>query len=331
MNKTTINIQARAASVAGQGPTLPVAARQAPSAAKAKLAKAATPFDAREFGKTFSHGTMMVNGVRLHYVSGGKKGGEVVVLLHGWPETWYEWRHIMPALAERYSVIAPDLRGLGDSGKPASGYDTRTVADDIYKLVRGLGHERILLVGHDWGAPVAYSYAAAHPEAVRRLVVLDSAPPGVGEPITATTEGKPLWHPAFNASPNLPEQLIAGRERQYYTWFFREYAHNKSAVTEADITEYLRCYKSPGGLKAGLAYYRAGGQDAKQNQEYAKKKLTMPVLALGGDRCLGDGPLRVMRAVATDVRGGSIPDCGHWIPSERPDYLTAQLLAFFAP
>ena len=167
----------------------------------------------------FTHHTIALDDVRLHYVTAGK--GDPVVLLHGWPQTWYEWRRIIPALAERYTVIAPDMRGLGDSSKPATGYDKRTVAADIYQLVRKLGFEKIFLVGHDWGGPVAYAYACAHPGDVRKLVILDVAIPGAGlEKIPQATRRGGIWHIAFHNVRDLPEALIAGRERTYLSWFY---------------------------------------------------------------------------------------------------------------
>jgi len=277
---------------------------------------------------TFTHHTAAVNNVRLHYVRAGK--GDPVVLLHGWPQTWFEWRRIIPALADRYTVIAPDMRGLGDSSKPATGYDKRTVADDIYKLVRLLGFERIFLVGHDWGGPVAYAYAAAHPSDVRRLVILDVAVPGAGlERIPQASRAGGLWHISFHGVRDLPEALISGRERTYLSWFYRIGAYNPRAITDEEIDEYVRCYSSPGGLRAGFEYYRAIWDDVDHNKENAKTKLKMPVLALGGERGFGAGAQRSMQSLAENVRGGVIERCGHWIAEERPDYLIPELLKFF--
>src|SRR6266851_3074817 len=151
----------------------------------------------------FTHHTIALDDVRLHYVTAGR--GDPVVLLHGWPQTWYEWRKVIPALAERYTVIAPDMRGLGDSSKPATGYDKRTIADDIYQLVRQLGFERVLLVGHDWGGPVAYAYASAHPANVRKLVILDVGIPGAGlEDALAFRPTRNIWHIQFHYVRDLP-------------------------------------------------------------------------------------------------------------------------------
>jgi pimeloyl-ACP methyl ester carboxylesterase len=275
-----------------------------------------------------AHHTALVNDVRLHYVMAGQ--GEPVVLLHGWPQTWYEWRRIIPALAERYTVIAPDMRGLGDSSKPATGYDKRTVADDIYQLVRQLGFTRLFLVGHDWGGPVAYAYVCAHADEVRRLVILDVMIPGAGlEQIPQATPRGGLWHLSFHGVRDLPEALITGRERLYLSWFYRTAAYNPTAITEEEVDEYVRCYAAPGGLRAGFEYYRALWQDVEHNKEYARTRLKMPVLALGGERGFGNRTVRSMQELAENVQGGVIERCGHWIAEERPDYLIEQLLSFF--
>ncbi len=274
----------------------------------------------------FAHHTARVNDVLLHYVIRGE--GEPIVLLHGWPQTWYEWRKLMPALARRYTVIAPDMRGLGDSSKPATGYDKRTVAEDIYQLVRQLGFERILLVGHDWGGPVAYAYACAHPSDIRKLAILDVAIPGAGLEQRLAFRPRGVWHIQFHCVRDLPEALVTGRERTYLTWFYRT-AYNPTAITEQDIDEYVRCYSAPGALRAGFEYYRAIFTDAEHNIENAKTKLKMPVLALGGERGFRDLTIQSMQQLAENVRGEVIERCGHWIPEERPEYLTERLLDFF--
>jgi pimeloyl-ACP methyl ester carboxylesterase len=282
---------------------------------------------AAEFNQTFTHHTATINNVRLHYVMGGR--GEPIVLLHGFAETWYMWRHVMPELAEHYTVIVPDLRGAGDSDKPAAGYDKRTLAEDTYQLVRQLGHQRIFLVGHDIGLMVSYAYAAAHPADVRRLALLDAPIPGTK--VFEEIERSPrVWHFAFHNVQNLPEALVAGRERTYLTeGFYRALSYNPAAFTEADVDEYVRCYSAPGAMRAGFEYFRAFAEDAKQNKEYFKRKLAMPVLALGGAQSLGPQMVNMVNEVATNVRGGVIERCGHWIADERPEYLTEQLLAFF--
>jgi pimeloyl-ACP methyl ester carboxylesterase len=220
---------------------------------------------------TFSHHKASVNGIQLHYVIGGH--GDPVVLLHGWPETWYEWHLVMTALAKNYTVIVPDLRGLGDSSKPLTGYDGKNVAEDIHQLITQLGFKGIFLVGHDVGSQPAYSHAAAHPTEVRRLVIMEYIFPGFTPP---QLEGKVWWFP-FQQLPDLPEALVDGKETMYLSWFYHNLAYNPSAITQTDITEFVSHYSAPGGMRDGFNYFRAFPQDAIQNKNYSKTKLTMPV------------------------------------------------------
>jgi pimeloyl-ACP methyl ester carboxylesterase len=224
---------------------------------------------------TFSHHMASVNGIQIHYVIGGH--GDPAVLLHGWPETWYEWHHVMPALAKNYTVIIPDLRGLGDSSRPLIGYDGKTVAEDVHQLVTQLGFKKIFLVGHDVGSQPAYSYAAAHPTEVRRLVIMEYIFPGFTPP---QLEGKVWWFP-FQQLPDLPEALVDGKEATYLSWFYHNLAYNPAAITQADINEFVSHYSAPGGIRDGFNYFRAFPQDAIQNMNYSKTKLPMPVLAFG--------------------------------------------------
>src|SRR5918996_541236 len=271
---------------------------------------------------TFSHHTASVNGIQLHYVIGGQ--GDPVVLLHGWPQTWYEWHRVMPALAKNYTVIAPDLRGLGDSSKPVTGYDGNTTAEDIYQLLSQLGlDQKINLVGHDVGVHTAYSYAAAHPNNVSKLVILDVPVPGFYPPGFEDC----CWWFSFHQTPDIPEILTAGKEREYLSWFYTTFAYNPEAITEADIDKYVSKYSAPGGMRAGFEYYRAFPITAEQNKEHSNVKLPMPVLALGGEYTR-DAALTSMKSLATDVRGGIVPFSGHWIPEERPDYLVKELAKF---
>ncbi len=267
--------------------------------------------------------------VRLHYVTAGT--GFPVVLLHGWPQSWYEWRHIIPGLADKFRVIAPDLRGLGDSSRPADGYDKKTVGNDIWRLLNeALGIGEFYLVGHDWGGPTAYAVAAAHPSAVRKLVILDVAIPGDGS--QNISQGGRRWHHALHQTLDLPEALITGREDIYLGWFYRTYGARPDAIGADDIAEYLRVYRQPGALRAGFSYYRAIPRDIADNAEAAaRSKLPMPVLALGGDRSWGRGQEvgESLRRMAVDVQSGVIENCGHWVPEEQPAELLRRLLAFF--
>jgi pimeloyl-ACP methyl ester carboxylesterase len=278
---------------------------------------------------TFSHHMTTVNGIQMHYVIGGH--GDPVVLLHGWPETWYEWRHVMPSLAKNYTVIAPDLRGLGDSSKPVTGYDGRTVAEDIHQLVGKLGFKTIFLVGHDIGTFIVYSYAAAHPSEVKALAVMEAPIPGFYPPVRPA-----LWWVPFHQTPDVPEALVQGKEMLYLSWFYHNLANNPAAITQEDINEYVSHYPAPGGMRAGFEYYRAIPQDAIQNMNYSKTKLTMPVLGLAGGYTPAFGgnvtmPSVVygMKILAQNVTGIVVPNSGHWIPEEQPEFLTDQLLKLF--
>ena len=270
------------------------------------------------------HHAALANGVRIHYVRAGQ--GDPVVLLHGFPQTWYMWRKIIPALAERYTVIAPDLRGFGESSKPIGGYDKRTVAEDIYQLVRGLGFEKIFLVGHDLGGPAAYAYACAHPEDVRRLVILDVEI--TIDRATAAEYFTRLFHLSFHAEPDIAVALVAGRERVYLTHFYRK-CYNPGAFSHADIDEYIAAFSAPGALRASMAHYGAIWTDLKHNIENAKTLLEMPVLALGGEMSFGERTVSSARKIAKDVRGRSLPRCAHWVAEEEPEALLAELLTFF--
>ena len=280
---------------------------------------------------TFSHHTVSVNGIQLHYVMGGH--GDPLVLLHGFPQSWYEWRHVMPALAKNYTVVAPDLRGFGDSSKPETGYDGKTTAEDIYQLTSQLGFNKILLVAHDVGSQTAYSYAAAHPDNVSKLVLMDFPFPGFLPPEFG--EDGPWWF-AFHQVPNLPETLVQGKEREYISWFFKGLAYNPSAITEDDIDVFAKHFSAPGGMRGAFEHFRSFPVDAEQNKESATHKITMPVLVLGGDvypALGGDLPgnfaLSSTQALATNVTGITVPLSGHWIPEEQPDFVIEHLAKFF--
>jgi pimeloyl-ACP methyl ester carboxylesterase len=265
--------------------------------------------------------------VRLHYVTAGR--GPAVLLLHGWPETWYMWRDIIPRLAAAYRVIAPDLRGLGDSSRPAGGYDKKTIANDVWRLASDtLGEQRLFVVGHDWGGPVAFSLAAQHREAVRRLAIFDVPVPGDGTPVMFNNR----WHHGLHWELDFPEALTVGREDVYLGFFYRTFGARPDAVSEEAQREYLRTYRLPGAMRAGFNFYRATPQDVADNEAFlAQGKLQMPVLCYGGTHGRGRGmaALESWKRVAVDVRGGIVEGCGHWIPEERPDWAAEQLLAFF--
>ncbi len=280
---------------------------------------------------TFSHHMATVNGIQMHYVMGGK--GDPLVLLHGYPQSWYEWRHVMPALAKNYTVVAPDLRGFGDSSRPVTGYDGNTTSEDISQLLSQLGFNKIFLVAHDVGAQTAYSYAVAHPNNVTKLVLMDFPFPGFLPPEFG--QNGPWWF-SFYQVPDLPEMLVQGKEREYLSWFIKGLEYNPSAITEKDIDVFASHAVAPGGMRAGFEYFRAFPVDAEQNKESAKSKITMPVLVLGGDiypALGGDLPgnfaLSSTQALAANVKGITVPLSGHWIPEEQPGFVIDQLFKFF--
>lgn len=278
-----------------------------------------------------THQTLQLGRVALHVASVGS--GDPVVLLHGWPQTWHEWRKVAPLLAGRYRLVMPDLPGLGDSGRPDGGYDKKTLALDLREMCERMELGRFHLVGHDWGGPTAFALACAAPDVVRTLTVLDVTIPGVGPDVS---QGGKRWHHAFHVTPELPEALVQGREREYLGWFFGEFSWRPGAIEPAAIDEYVRCYSQPGGLRAGFAYYRSIAVDKADNQAILESgfRLPMPVLALGGARAeargRGDEPLESLRLLASDVRGGAVPDCGHFIAEEQPEWLAERLLEFFS-
>ena len=275
-----------------------------------------------------THHSADVGDVRLHYVTAG--AGPTLVLLHGWPQTWYMWRDVIPSLAEHYRVVAVDLRGLGDSSRPPGGYDTRTVSDDIWRLLSEvLGEQRFFVAAHDWGGPVAYALAAQHGDAVRALAVFDVPVPGDGSPPAAMAR----WHFGFHGEPDFPEALVAGREELYLSFFYRKGGARPDAISAVAQQEYIRAYSLPGAMRAGFNYYRALPQVVADNQAFlARGKLAMPVMVYGGDAPgagRGMSALESWQRVASDVRGGIAEGCGHWIVEERPAWAAARLLEFY--
>lgn len=265
----------------------------------------------------------------VHYLTAGK--GEPLVLLHGIPQTSYEWRYVIPMLADRFQIIAPDLRGLGDNTRMSSGFDKKTVAADVWRLVHDhLKIDRFCLVGHDWGGPTAFALACAHQDAVRRLAILDVAIPGDGADFSQNGR---RWHHAFFRTAHLPEALLHDREEIYLNWLFENYSYLPNSISEEDRAEYFRTYKKPGAMTALYGFYRALPQDSEDNKAFTEKngKLRMPVLALGGDKSFGRGmdTIESMQRVALNVRGGLIPNSGHWVTEEQPDFVGGELRKFF--
>jgi len=264
------------------------------------------------------HHTADLSNARLHFVTAGE--GEPLVLLHGWPQTWYCWRRVIPLLADKYRIIAPDLTGLGESLSKTGRYDKRSIAADIVELTHEhLGIDNFNLVGHDWGGGVAWALAAHHPGHAKTLTLVDIAIPGDGNP--NISQGGARWHHAFHNTVDLPEELIAGREEIYLGWFYRNYGARKDAIDSEEIEEYLRSYRRASVLHAGFEYYRAVGQDIEDNSSRALQyRPDIPVLAIGGGKSWGRGMqvAESARRMADNVIGTIIEDAGHWIPEEQP-------------
>jgi pimeloyl-ACP methyl ester carboxylesterase len=268
--------------------------------------------------------TAEIDGVQLHYLTSGH--GPAVILLHGFAQTSRMWKPIMPLLAERFTVIAPDLPGIGDSGIPASGLDMKTSAIRIHALARSLGVEKARVVGHDIGLMVAYAYAAQFPAEVEKLVVMDAFLPGVAgwEPIYNDPN---IWHFRFHGPT--PEALVKGRERIYFEYFWNDLAADKTrSIPEADRKAYAEAYSKPGRMRAAWVYFASWPKLAKDFAQLSQTKLTMPVLSIGGEKSLGDQLAQQMKLVATDVTVVVLKDTGHWVLEERPKETTDALVKF---
>ena len=265
-----------------------------------------------------------VDGVKLHYMTAGH--GAPLILLHGYAETSRMWKPIIPLLAERFTVIAPDLPGIGDSAIPEDGLDMKTAAIRIHALARSLGVQKAEVVGHDIGLMVAYAYAAQFPAEVEKLVVMDAFLPGVGE-WEGIYNNPGFWHFRFNGPT--PEALVQGRERIYFEHFWNDFAADKThSIPEADRKAYTAAYSRPGRMRAGWAYFVSFQQAAKDFAQLSQTKLTMPVLVIGGEKALGDALAKQMKLVASDVTVVVLKDTGHWVLEERPKETTEALRKF---
>lgn len=265
---------------------------------------------------------------RLHLVRGGPPTAEVVVLLPGWPQTWYAWRKVMPELAGRYHVLAVDPPGTGDSAIPKSGYDTDTVANHIREGLAAAGvRAPIHLVAHDIGTWVAFSYGHRFPRHVKSMILMDAAVPGLNLEQAFTLENAPrLFQFFFNAVEELPELLTDGKEREFLEFLFRSKSLVPGAISDHDLDIYARSYARPGRMKAGFEYYRAVPTSAEQNRE---AQLPMPVLALGSQTGVRDSLVRALRSgPSPHADGGTLEGSGHYMPEERPGEVIERIVAF---
>jgi pimeloyl-ACP methyl ester carboxylesterase len=266
-----------------------------------------------------------VNGVKLHYLIAGK--GEPVLLLHGYAQNSHMWLPAIAELSKTHTVIAPDLRGFGQSDKPDTGYDKKSLAQDIHALMASLGHTKIGVAGHDIGLMVAYAYAAQYPAEVKKIALMDAFLPGVGD-WTKVWLLRDLWH--FHFYGKTPLELVAGRERIYFEHFWNDFAADPAhSVSEADRQFYAKAYAQPNAMKAGFEIFRNFEQDAKDFGELAKTKLTMPMLVLSGEKAGGQFLIDQGRLVDDNVTGVIIKGSGHWLIDEAPDQVIPELVKFF--
>jgi pimeloyl-ACP methyl ester carboxylesterase len=267
-----------------------------------------------------------VGGTRLHYLIAGK--GDPVLLLHGYAQNSHMWRPLIAELAKTHLVIAPDLRGFGESAKPRGGYDKKTMAQDIRALAVSLGHRRVGVVGHDIGLMVAYAYAAQYPAEVDRIALMDAFLPGVGDWANVFLLGD-KWH--FHFYGKTPLALVDGRERIYFEHFWNDFAADPArSVSEADRQFYTAAYAQPDAMRAGFEVFRAFEQDARDFAGFAKTRLTMPMLVLTGEKASGEFLITQGRLVDDHVEGVVIKGSGHWLMDEAPDQVIPKLVSFLS-
>jgi pimeloyl-ACP methyl ester carboxylesterase len=268
--------------------------------------------------------TVQVNGTKIHYQIGGQ--GSPVVLLHGYAQTGHMWKPILADLAKTHTVIVPDLRGAGGSARPDDGYDKKNMAKDIHELVTGVTTEPAAVVGHDIGLMVAYAYAAQYPSDTSKVALMDAFLPGVGEWKNVWLL-RDLWHFHFHGETAIA--LVKGRERIYFEHFWNDFAADKTrSVKEADRQLYAKSYAQPNGMRAGFQYFKNFSQDAQDFAEFAKTRLSQPVLVLTGEKASGTFLIDQAKLVANDVDGKVIAGSGHWLIDEKPELVVPALLDF---
>ena len=290
---------------------------------------AAAPYDDTKLvPQGFTKKSAEVNGVKINYVMGGK--GTPVVLLHGWPQSWYEWHDIMPGLAAEHTVIAMDLRGIGGSTGPETGYEKQVLAEDVHQLMVGLGLGRFSLVGHDIGGMVAHAYGRLYPSELDHLVIIDVPVPGIAP--WDTIKGI-AWHFGFHeAKDQIAEELVSGHEEAYFRHFYNDFSFTGKGIGEERVKIFAAAYKAPESLRAGFELYRAFPADEAFTAAHASTPLDVPVLVIGGEKSLGPYLSYVANGLAaagaTKVTTQAISGSGHWVAEEQPEQLTERLLAF---
>ena len=274
--------------------------------------------------KTILSGAAKIDGVKLHYLTAGR--GPALILLHGYAETSRMWRPLIPRLAEKFTVIAPDLPGIGDSAIPTTGLDMKSAAVSVHALVKSLGIQGARVVGHDIGLMVAYAYAAQFPGEVEKLVLMDAFLPGVAG-WEAIYNNPGIWHFRFNGPT--PEALVKGRERTYFEHYWNDFAADKThSIPEADRAAYTTAYARPGRMRAGWAYFISFPRTASDFEELSRNKLTMPVLSMGGEKANGAALAEQAKLVGAEVTTMVLKDTGHWLMEERPQETMDALMRF---
>ena len=280
-------------------------------------------------GDNYQSLTASVNGVKIHYLKAGT-GKRPLVLIHGFGDTSHMWVPLFDEFGKDFTIIAPDMRGLGDSSRPATGYDKKTLAVDIHELVKSLGYQKIALVGHDIGLMVAYAYAAQFPNEVERLALLEAPIPGVGDVWEKVYTTPALWHFHFVNSP-VALELVKGRERLFLEHFWQTLSPHPETFPEADRRLYAKSYAQEGAMRAAFEMFKLfNTQDAVDNRRFAALKLPMPVLTIEGDKAMG-GALEIQaKLVADKVTSIKLADTGHWLMEQRPEETRAALKKFFS-
>ncbi|MBO9562707.1 MAG: alpha/beta hydrolase [Niastella sp.] len=272
----------------------------------------------------FKHATAVVNGIKVHYVSGGT--GEPLLLIHGFGQNWYMWNRLLPAFGKQFTVIAPDLPGLGESDKPATGYDKKTMATVLHGLMEQLGYKSANVAGHDIGLMVAYAYAAQYGPEVKKLALMDALLPGI-EPVWSQVKGSAWWFGFFGWPSS--GSIVAGKEREFLTGFWPVVGHVKDPFTKDETEEFIRAYAVSGGTTGSFHWFGAFEQDAKDNLAFMKHKLKMPLLAMGGEYFGAAFLVDHCKLVAENVTGSNIKGAGHWIVQENTEQVQKDLLDFF--
>ncbi|WKN44821.1 alpha/beta fold hydrolase [Tunicatimonas pelagia] len=278
----------------------------------------------------FTSQVAQVNGIDLHYVTGGQ--GDPLLLIHGWPQSWYEWHRVMPTLGQQYTLIVPDLRGIGgsDNALLPDGYSKKLLAEDLHALVQQLGYTSVKIIGHDIGLMVGYAYASEYPEEVEKMVLMDAPLPGIEPFWTGLLQDPRSWHFGFYADGDAAVDIIGSDIRSYLIEFYQKFAFQQDAFSEEEIDEFARVYSQPGALRSSLDWYKGAYRfDIEDNQLYSQTKLQMPILALGGEYS-GSYVLPMIQSVADNVSGGIIANSGHWIVEEQPQAFLDQVIPFLA-